>query len=323
MSRVAIVTDSASDLTPAAAAAARDHGRPARGQLRQRPLQGRRQPLDRGVLAAHDRARRAVPQDGRGKCRRLPGRVRAALRRRRRGDRLHQRGRDPLGPRSSPPASPATHLPRARDPHRRLRFGLDGRGAPRPDGRRDGGRRPVRRRHRGECSRTARPTSTCTSRSTPSNTSSAAAGSAAAGRPSGRSSRSSRSSRSRTARSRRSTSRGPASKARERVHRAPHRAARGADRDPPHDGRRTSTGSARQLIRRMPGGIDPSLVSVQPVGPSVGPHLGPGRHRRGGPLRSLTSCQRPADTCRHGTDGRSRWAVRPVSGPEASGYTRP
>jgi DegV family protein with EDD domain len=31
-----------------------------------------------------------------------------------------------------------------------------------------------------------------------------------------------------------------------------------------------------ELIRRMPGGIDPSLVSVQPVGPSVGPHLGPG-----------------------------------------------
>ncbi|HEX7471445.1 MAG TPA: DegV family protein [Candidatus Limnocylindrales bacterium] len=31
-----------------------------------------------------------------------------------------------------------------------------------------------------------------------------------------------------------------------------------------------------ELIRRVPGGIDPGLVSVQPVGPSVGPHLGPG-----------------------------------------------
>lgn len=31
-----------------------------------------------------------------------------------------------------------------------------------------------------------------------------------------------------------------------------------------------------ELIRRMPGGIDPSKVSIQPVGPSVGPHLGPG-----------------------------------------------
>lgn len=31
-----------------------------------------------------------------------------------------------------------------------------------------------------------------------------------------------------------------------------------------------------ELVRRLPGGIDPSLVSVQPVGPSVGPHLGPG-----------------------------------------------
>jgi len=31
-----------------------------------------------------------------------------------------------------------------------------------------------------------------------------------------------------------------------------------------------------ELIRRMPGGIDPARVSIQPVGPSVGPHLGPG-----------------------------------------------
>jgi DegV family protein with EDD domain len=31
-----------------------------------------------------------------------------------------------------------------------------------------------------------------------------------------------------------------------------------------------------ELIRRAPGGIDPAMVSVQPVGPSVGPHLGPG-----------------------------------------------
>jgi len=35
-------------------------------------------------------------------------------------------------------------------------------------------------------------------------------------------------------------------------------------------------GFREELIRRMPGGIDPGLVSVQPVGPSVGPHLGPG-----------------------------------------------
>jgi len=31
-----------------------------------------------------------------------------------------------------------------------------------------------------------------------------------------------------------------------------------------------------ELIRRIPGGIDPALVSIQPVGSSVGPHLGPG-----------------------------------------------
>jgi DegV family protein with EDD domain len=32
----------------------------------------------------------------------------------------------------------------------------------------------------------------------------------------------------------------------------------------------------RELVARVPGGIDESNVSVQPVGPSVGPHLGPG-----------------------------------------------
>jgi DegV family protein with EDD domain len=31
-----------------------------------------------------------------------------------------------------------------------------------------------------------------------------------------------------------------------------------------------------EVIARMPGGVDPARVSVQPVGASVGPHLGPG-----------------------------------------------
>ena len=31
-----------------------------------------------------------------------------------------------------------------------------------------------------------------------------------------------------------------------------------------------------ELVGRMPGGVDPARVSIQPVGPSVGPHLGPG-----------------------------------------------
>ena len=30
------------------------------------------------------------------------------------------------------------------------------------------------------------------------------------------------------------------------------------------------------LVARLPGGVDPDMVSIQPVGPSVGPHLGPG-----------------------------------------------
>jgi DegV family protein with EDD domain len=31
-----------------------------------------------------------------------------------------------------------------------------------------------------------------------------------------------------------------------------------------------------ELSRRVPGGIDPAKVSIQPIGASVGPHLGPG-----------------------------------------------
>jgi fatty acid-binding protein DegV len=30
------------------------------------------------------------------------------------------------------------------------------------------------------------------------------------------------------------------------------------------------------VVGRLPGGVDPAYVSVQTVGPSVGPHLGPG-----------------------------------------------
>jgi DegV family protein with EDD domain len=31
-----------------------------------------------------------------------------------------------------------------------------------------------------------------------------------------------------------------------------------------------------EVVARVPGGVDPERVSIQPVGPSVGPHLGPG-----------------------------------------------
>ena len=31
-----------------------------------------------------------------------------------------------------------------------------------------------------------------------------------------------------------------------------------------------------EVVARMPGGIDPARVSVELIGPSVGPHLGPG-----------------------------------------------
>jgi hypothetical protein len=35
-------------------------------------------------------------------------------------------------------------------------------------------------------------------------------------------------------------------------------------------------GFRNELVGRMPGGVDPAKISIQPVGPSVGPHLGPG-----------------------------------------------
>ena len=41
---------------------------------------------------------------------------------------------------------------------------------------------------------------------------------------------------------------------------------------PPADGE----AFREELVARVPGGIDPARVSVQAVGPSVGPHLGPG-----------------------------------------------
>ena len=41
---------------------------------------------------------------------------------------------------------------------------------------------------------------------------------------------------------------------------------------PPADGE----AFREELVTRIPGGIDPAHVSVQPVGASVGPHLGPG-----------------------------------------------
>ena len=88
-------------------------------------------------------------------------------------------------------------------------FGLDGRGAARPDGQRDGRRRTVRRRHRGRA-RGAQDRPQPVRRARHARVPQARrADQRHARRRSGRSSRSSRSSRSRTARSRRSTSRGP------------------------------------------------------------------------------------------------------------------
>jgi DegV family protein with EDD domain len=47
----------------------------------------------------------------------------------------------------------------------------------------------------------------------------------------------------------------------------------------------------KELIARIPGGIDPSKVTVDTVGPSVGPHLGPGCV---GAVALYTEASRPA-----------------------------
>ena len=97
MSRVAIVTDSASDLTAADAAAAGITVVPLEVSFGAERFKAGVDPHDRGVLDADDGARRPVPEDGRRQRRRLPGHLREALRGRGRGDRVHRRGGDPVG----------------------------------------------------------------------------------------------------------------------------------------------------------------------------------------------------------------------------------
>ena len=114
MSRVAIFTDSASDLDPRSGRRRGDRDRAAPRDLRVRHLQGRRRDVDRGVLGADDRARCAVPEDRRVVAGRLQGGVRGGLRRRRRGDRLDPRRGHPVRRRSRAPRSRATCCPTAR-----------------------------------------------------------------------------------------------------------------------------------------------------------------------------------------------------------------
>ena len=71
----------------------------------------------------------------------------------------------------------------------------------------------------------------------------------------------------------------------------------------------TSRSSREQLIARVPGGIDRSKVTIDLVGPSVGPHLGPGcvgavaLYREAWPGLGGRSVSGPADPChRQGRD---------------------
>ena len=277
MGRVAIVTDSASDLTAEVAAAHGIRVVPLYVRFGDERVPGRRRPLDR-------------PSSGRGWSRpdapfpttaaASPGDFQAAFeaelaagaeaivcvtrRRQALGDAQERRARR---------AGPAGRG----DPRGRLGLGLDGRRAPRPPRGRDG-RQPgipaaeIAARVRGP----RRATSTSTSPSTRSSTSARAAASRRPGRRSPPSSRSSRSSPSPTGVVETADKVRTRAKARERVDRAPDREAGRADRVPPHAARPTSTRSGPRCWRACRAASTRAHVSTEVVGPSVGPHIGPG-----------------------------------------------
>ena len=185
VSHVAIVTDSASDLPPDAAAAQSITVVPLVVSFGPESFRPNVDLTTDAVLGADDRARRPVP-DHRGRVARrlqdgLRGRIRIGGGRRRVRQRVGRPvGNAEVGPgRSRPARGP-------RGPRHRLADGVDGRRAARPDRRRAGEPRALPRpRSRGSSS-SARPTSTCSSPSTRSSTSSAAAGSAERARRSAR-----------------------------------------------------------------------------------------------------------------------------------------
>ena len=158
LSRVAIFTDSASDLDPGRGGRRGDRDRPAPRQLRDRDLQGRRRPVDRGVLGADGRARMR-------RSRRPPPRRPASSRRpTRRPSRPaptpSSRSTSPARcrGRSRAPRSPATCCPTARSTSS-IRSGASmAQGILRPDGRRARRRGACRPRRSPRSSRRGRPT---------------------------------------------------------------------------------------------------------------------------------------------------------------------
>ena len=67
-----------------------------------------------------------------------------------------------------------------------------------------------------------------------------------------------------------------------------------------------------ELVARAPGGIDPARVSIELVGPSVGPHLGPGAVGAA-VLRKRSELSRPGHLGRPPTrTTRAPWAERPM-----------
>ena len=103
--RVAIVTDSASDFDPARAASLGIAIVPLVVTFGNDTYSAGRRPLDRRVLAADDRARRAVPEDGGVQPGRLPDDLPEGLRRRRRVRSSRSMSRTRCRARSRPPRS--------------------------------------------------------------------------------------------------------------------------------------------------------------------------------------------------------------------------
>ena len=272
MGRVAIVTDSASDFDPARAASLGIAIVPLVVSFGNGHLLGRARPVgartsgraSRRPARRSRRRPRAAPARSRSPTRRPSTRVPSPSSRSTSRTRCRARSRPPRWRSSRSRAERSRSSTRCR--HRWAK------GCSRSSGSRWRRPAPPRARSRRR-SNVVAPTCRSTWPWRRSNTSSAADESAAHRPRSARSSRSSRSSRSRTARSRRPSACARAGKARERLIEL--FAARPIERlSILHTTDAGVEEFADQLVAAV--GIDRSKVTIDLVGPSVGPHLGPG-----------------------------------------------
>ena len=253
----------------------RDRRRPAHRELRLGQLPGWGRDDQRGLLDADDGAGRPVPQDGRVE----PGVFKEAF------EASFAAGADAIvcvtvGAALSGTNKSATLVARGRCPTARSTSSIRahasmGRGDPGDAGHRARGHGRARRRRSPGRSRSGPTTSRPWSSSTPWSTCARAAGSAGRRRPSGPSCRSSRSSSSRTVSSPPLDRVRTRSKARARA--VEHLTQRPVERMAILHTVSPDVESFRdELLAHVTGDLDPSGVSIELVGASVGPHLGPG-----------------------------------------------